>query len=59
MEHPYLKNTKKNLKYMDDEEKSLHLLHRNKSYVVGHGCAVSWDLNEGNCKSIYRNFSII
>ena len=44
----------KNLKYMDDEEKSLHLLHRNnKSYAVGHGCAVSWDLNEGNCEKVY------
>ena len=32
----------KNLKYMDDEEKSLHLLHRNnKALIVGHGCAVS------------------
>ena len=39
---------------MDDEEKSLHLLHRNnKSYAVGHGCAVSWDLNEGNCEKVY------
>ena len=41
---------------MDDEEKSHLLLRNNKSYAVGHGCAVSWDLNEGDCKKVCRNF---
>ena len=44
----------KNLSYMDDEEKSLHLLHRNyKSYGVGHGCSASWELKNNKCIKVF------
>ena len=44
----------KGTQYMDDEEKSLHLLHRNyKSYAVGHGCAASWELKDNKCTKVF------
>ena len=40
---------------MNDEEKSLHLLHRNKkSFSIGHGCSSSWSLNDkGECIKVF------
>ena len=40
---------------MNDEEKSLHLLHRNKkAFSMGHGCSSSWSLNdEGECIKVF------
>ncbi len=44
----------KNIKYMDDEELSLHLLHRNfKSYAIGHGCSASWDKLDKGCTRVF------
>ncbi len=50
----FMEYQEKNLSYMDDEEKSLHLLHRNyKSYGVGHGCSASWELQENKCIKVF------
>lgn len=44
----------KNLKYMDEEELSLHLLHRNfKSFAIGHGCSASWKVENGKCIKVF------
>lgn len=45
----------KKLKHLDEEEKSINLLHRNKkSFAIGHGCSSNWSLNEiGQCIKIF------
>ena len=38
-----------NIDKLSEEEKSLHLLHRNrKSYAIGHGCAPTWYFDHNN-----------
>lgn len=45
----------KKLKHLDEEEKSINLLHRNKkSFAIGHGCSSNWSLNKiGQCIELF------
>ena len=41
------------LKYASEEERSLYLLHhKRKSFAIGHGCSVAWDLEDNKCTKI-------
>jgi len=45
-----------NLKKLNPEELSLHLLHhKRKSYGIGHGCSIKWDIKNDQCKKIYTS----
>ena len=45
-----------NLKDLNEEELSLHLLHhKRRSYGIGHGCSIKWDIKNQHCKKIYTS----
>ena len=40
---------------LDDEEKSLHLLHhKRENFAIGHGCSVNWNINnQAKCTKLF------